>query len=477
MTILELFEPIIRILPEVPKPTRPVSFKEKLIWTGLILTLYFVMSQTPLYPLGSAAIQNVGAQINLLSIIFASKMGTLMQLGIGPIVTAGLIMQLLVGSKIIELDMTDPYERGLFTGTQKFLAILFTAVEAAAYIIGGGGVFRGLTASQGVAVFIQLFIVGILIILFDEILEKGWGFGSAVSLFILAGVAQQIFSGLLNPIPVGDKLPYGVFPALAASLTSGQGLWPVINRIGGWPSLLGLGAMIFVFIFVTYFEGVRIEVPVIYAKYGGYRAKIPLKFLYVSNVPVILASALSANALFFSQVMWNNYNRDNSNPFLNLLFQFKVDDRGNLNPIGGLVYYMLPPRGLSSVLNDPMHALGYTLIISTLSIIFAIAWVETSGMSARAQAENLVKSGMQVPGFRSSVIVLENLLKRYIPTLTWLSGFIVGLLAAVADMLGAIGSGMGILLSVGIINQFYEILMAQRLEEEYPAIARLLGGE
>ncbi len=474
MTALEKLEPILRVLPEVGKPERPVSFREKLFWTALILTLYFIMGQIPLYPL-----QNVqalgGGQLALISIIFASKFGTLMQLGVGPIVTAGLIMQLLVGSELLKLDLTDPYERGLFTGTQKLLAIFFTGFEAAAYII--GGMFGTLQAGHAALVFLQLFVVGIIIILFDEILEKGWGFGSAVSMFILAGIAQRIFSGLLNPTPVEDALPYGALAALAAALASGRSVSDVVYRAGNTPSLIGVLTMIAVFIFVTYFEGVRIEIPVVYARYGGYRAKIPLKFLYVSNVPVILASALSANIAFFSQVLWNLYNRDNSNPLLNLFFMFEVTPRGTPRPIGGLAYYVTPPTGITSVVNDPLHALGYTVYLTVASVIFAIAWVETSGMSARAQAENLVKSGMQIPGFRSSQKVLEALLNRYIPTLTWVSGLIVGLLAAVADMLGAIGSGMGILLAVGIVNQFYQILVAQRLEEEYPAIARLLGTE
>ena len=469
---LEKLDPIIRVLPEVGKPGRPVSFKEKLAWTSIIVTLYLVMGQIQLYPLKN--VQGLGGQLALISIIFASRFGTLMQLGVGPIVTAGLIMQLLVGSKIIEMDLTDPYQRGLFTGTQKFLAIFFTAFEALAYIM--GGMFGTLQANEGALVFIQLFVVGILVILFDEVLEKGWGFGSAVSLFILAGIAQQIFSGLLSPIPVGDKLPYGVFPAMISAIASGHGLSPVVYRTGNYPSLVGFLAMIAVFIFVTYFEGVRIEIPVVYTKYGGYRAKIPLKFLYVSNVPVILASALSANVLFFSQVLWNMYNRDNTNPLWNIFFQFEPNPRGGSpTPKGGLVYYFLPPRGISNVVADPLHALGYALFLTVFSVLFAIAWVETSGMSAKAQAENLVKSGMQIPGFRSKTRILESLLNRYIPTLTWFSGLIVGLLAAIADMLGAIGTGMGILLAVGIVNQFYQVLVSQRLEEEYPAVARLLG--
>lgn len=50
--------------------------------------------------------------------ILASNRGTLMELGISPIVTSGLIMQLLAGAKIIEVGDT-PKDRALFNGAQK----------------------------------------------------------------------------------------------------------------------------------------------------------------------------------------------------------------------------------------------------------------------------------------------------------------------------------------------------------------------
>ena len=51
-------------------------------------------------------------------VILASNRGTLMELGISPIVTSGLIMQLLAGAKIIEVGDT-PKDRALFNGAQK----------------------------------------------------------------------------------------------------------------------------------------------------------------------------------------------------------------------------------------------------------------------------------------------------------------------------------------------------------------------
>ena len=181
---LGLFKPIGRILPEIKKPERKVSFNEKIFWTGLVLIIFLVMTQIPLYGVASSA----SDQFSQLRVIFASNRGTLMELGIGPIVTAGLILQLLAGSSIIKCDMSDPEDRGLFTIASKVFSILLTAIQAAAYIISGMyGPVTSLSGGVIIIIFIQLISAGIIVMLMDELVQKGWGLGSGISLFIMAG--------------------------------------------------------------------------------------------------------------------------------------------------------------------------------------------------------------------------------------------------------------------------------------------------
>lgn len=469
MSALNSFRPILRYLPEVPKARRTVSFREKATWTIIVLTIYLVFTQIPLYPVSSSA----SATPAIFAIIFAIRTGTLAQLGVGPIVTAGLIMQLLVGSKIINLDLTDKSQRALFTGVQKFLAIIFTVLEASVFV--SSGLLPAGSLGAAILVILQLLIVGILIILMDETLQKGWGFGSAVSLFILAGVALQISTELFSPTFTNGSF-VGLVPNAVAVITGGVSLNDFLfgnPNLARSSSLIGLIAMIIALILIVYLQQVRIEIPVAYPKYGGIKAKIPLQLIYVSNVPVILAGALTANLLFFAQIAWNSYNRLNTDPFWNAIAQFKMVNNQPV-PSGGLLYYLSPPRGLNQTFQDPIHAVVYIIIFSLLCMLFAMAWVETSGMSAEEQAKRMVKSGIQVPGFRHSEIVLGNLLKRYTKTLTWFSGLLIGLLASVSDVLGIIGTGIGILLAVGIIYQYYRILVRERIEEEFPSIARFL---
>jgi preprotein translocase subunit SecY len=471
--ILELMDPIVRHLPEIPKPQRKVNLKEKVLWTAIALAIYLVMSEIPMY--GVPFFQQGYEQFFFYRVIFASKKGSLMELGIGPIVTAGLIMQILAGSKILNVNMSNPKDRGLFTGTQKILAVAMTAFEGIAFILGGS--YGTPTLVYSSLILMQLITVGVLVMLLDEMIQKGWGLGSGVSLFILAGVAQQVIWSTFSPVgPLADGKSLGAIIAFFQTALSGENILTAFSRYP-YPDMTGFIAMIIVFFIAVYLEGMKIEIPVAYAKYGGMRAKIPLKFMYVSNIPIILSSALFANFYLLGQVLWQNLNSTNTNPWLNWFVMLQTNSTAR-NPLpGSLIYYLTPPRSLSTVAVDPLHAVLYILILVGFSVVFAKIWVEVSGMSAKAQADQLVNAGLQIPGFRRSPAIIEQILNRYIPSLTILSGIVIGVLAGFADMLGAIGSGIGILLSVGIIYQYYQILAKEQLAETYPGLGKFLGQE
>jgi preprotein translocase SecY subunit len=485
---LSLFKPIARALPEVKLPERRVRFNEKIFWTGLVLILFLVMSEVPLYGIQASAL----GQLAALRIIFASTRGSLMELGIGPIVTAGLILQLLAGSNMIECDMGNTEDRSLFTTASKVFSIALTGVQAAAYIV--GGMYGTLPGTTAVIVFLQLLASGVVVLLMDELVQKGWGFGSGISLFIMAGVAQRIFWQSFSPAPaIGQNGSYGLFVQLGASLTNStalSGLWlrQYVDTTGALvssnPTLLGLVATIVAFLVIIYMEGVRVELPLSYAGYKGYRSRYPIKLLYVSNLPVIFASALFANVYFFSQLFWSVSGQPapGLNPWLDILAQFKTippptgsTAQPTISPIGGIVYYVTAPTSFTSVLADPWKALGYLGILIVFCVIFSLTWLEVGGLGPSTVAKQLMDAGMQIPGYRRSGKAIESILKRYIPAVTVLGGIAVGLVAGLTDFFGVFGSGIGILLSVGIIYQYYESLMQERAAEMYPAFRRLLG--
>jgi protein transport protein SEC61 subunit alpha len=463
---LNLFKPIARFIPEVKAPERRVSFNEKLFWTAIALIIYLVMSSNAcrLYGIPST----VEERFAPLRIIFASNRGTLMELGIGPIVTAGLILQLLVGSAMIECDMSKPEDRALFTTASKVLAIILTGVQASAYII--SGMYGTLPGTTAIIIFLQLLAAGFIVLLLDELIQKGWGFGSGISLFIMAGVAQHIFLQCFDTSPADVHGSNGIFIALAQTLMRGQPINGLLLR-GNFPSIVGLIATIAAFLVIIYMEGVRVELPLSYAGYRGFRSRYPIKLLYVSNLPVIFASALFANIYFFSYLLWR---WDSNNPWIRLLGWYKREGNQEV-PAGGLVYYVTSPGNLTNVINEPLRAIGYLAILIVFCVIFSLTWLEVGGLGPSTVAKQLVDAGMQIPGYRRSGKAVEQILKRYIPAVTVLGGIIVGLIAGLSDFFGVFGSGIGILLSVGIIYQYYEILVRERAAEMYPAFRRIFG--
>jgi hypothetical protein len=86
-----------RYFPEVERPKRHVPLKEKFMWTGIVLLLYFILAEIPLYGI-PAQIQDYFATLRF---VLAGRSGSLLTLGIGPIVTASIVMQLFAGAKII----------------------------------------------------------------------------------------------------------------------------------------------------------------------------------------------------------------------------------------------------------------------------------------------------------------------------------------------------------------------------------------
>jgi preprotein translocase SecY subunit len=445
---LSIFRPIGRILLEIKKPSRKVSFNEKIFWTALVLIIFLVMTEIPLYGVASSDYD----QFEQMRVIFASNRGTLMELGIGPIVTAGLILQLLVGSSIIKCDMSNPEDRSLFTSASKVFSILLTAVQASAYLL--SGMYGPLSVPVMLVILLQLIAAGIVVMLLDELVQKGWGIGSGISLFIMAGVAQTIFWAMFSPTS-------GLFVGSLNMLLS-KGITTVEWIVGSAENfvpytLLGFIATIVIFLVIIYVQGVRVELPLTYAGYKGFRSKYPIKLLYVSNLPVIFASALFANVFFFTQLLWSRVGHSGTLAtwFFKIVGNYKYGEAGNIISDGGLAHYMSPPSGILNVAAEPLRALGYLGILLLFCAFFSLSWLEIGGLGPNKVANQLMESGMQIPGYRRSERPIEQILRRYIPVVTILGGLIVGLIAGFADFLGVFGSGTGILLTVGIIYQYY----------------------
>ena len=470
----DFIKSVATVLPEIPKPEKKPSLNERLIWTAIALVMYLVMAVTPLYGLGGTN-ASASNELSFLRVVFASAQGSLMTLGIGPIVTAGLILQLLVGSDIIKLDMGDSNDRAIFGSATKLLTLIVITGEAGAYIVGGAlGV---LTGTQSIVIFVQLFVASLIVLLLDEMIQKGWGIGSGVSLFIMAGVAQTVMWYTFSPFTLRVSATstatviFGFIPALIQAAFNNS-LSTILVRTSNYPSLLTFVLTIVMILILVYIEGIRVELPITSTKYRGFQGVYPIKLLYVSNIPVILVSALSANVTFFTQLL-QRYSASNS--WVHLLGTWPVNATTGTYPTGGLVYYITAPQGLTQTLTDPVHAVIYLVFLVVMAVIFARLWVEIGGLNPKAVAKNLMDADVQVPGFRRTGLSIEAVLNRYIPTLTIIGGILIGLIAGISDLFGVFGSGIGILLMVDIVLQYYQMLLKEQVEELSPGLAGLIG--
>jgi preprotein translocase SecY subunit len=476
------------VLPEIKKPIRKPSLNEKLIWTGIAVVIYMVMAVTPLtsVPIGEQS------QFSYSSVIFASAQGTLMTLGIGPIVTAGLILQLLAGSEIIKVDFQNPEDRSIFTSATKLLTIIVIVVESSAYLI--GGLFGQITPSGSIAIFFELLGASIIVMLLDELVQKGWGIGSGVSLFILAGVAQKVMWDMFSPLQLqvtsGVQQYYGAIPYLISSIFAGHAydaLFRASAGNAGFPTIFGLITTITAILVVVYVEGMRIEIPITSTKYRGFAGVYPIKLLYVSNIPVILFSALVANISFFFAYLWKYYDWNgttgNYNHWFNYLAQYNITSvtSANATPLtyqplkGSLIYYMTSPNDILVPNADYIRAITYVLFAVAFSVMFAKIWVEIGGLSPKAAAKNLIGADVMIPGFRRSGASVEAILAKYIPVITIIGGIFIGLLASLTSLFGVFGTGVGLLLMVDIIIQYYQMLVKEQLESMMPRLGAVLG--
>lgn len=456
--ILSYIRPALQFLPEVEKAGKVVPFQDKLLWTLLSLLIFLVCSQIPLYGISKV----IGDDPMFWSrLILASNRGTLMELGIGPIVTASMIIQLLVGTKIIEIDQKNKEEKELLNSAQKLLAFGIAFFEAAAYVFSGMyGDLETIGAFKAILIILQLVAASVIVHLLDEILSNGYGMVGAISLFIATNVCEELLWKSFSPLAEGSEYEGAIvalFHYLAASPNKAQGLRKALYR-DNLPNVNNILATVFIFLLVNYFQGFQVNIAVHNKQIKGHAESYPVKLFYTSNMPIILQSTLLSNIFFVSRLL---YKRFPNFLLIKLLGKYKESSIGGQSyPVSGLVYYISPPSSMLSLLNDPLHALTYVLFILVSCAVFSRTWIEVSGTSAKEVQKGL--SEQKITALGGSDHLLYKKLNKYIPKAAYLGGVSIGLLSLLADFLGAVGSGTGILLTCGIIFEFYDEFSKER---------------
>lgn len=452
-------------LPEVRKPEeKKLSFNTKLKWTLIVLSSFFILANIPAFGLSSNSL----SRFEYLAIILGTEFGSIISLGIGPIVMSSIILQLLVGSGILKIDTKTPEGKKYFQGLQKLGVLFFIVFESMVYVLMGG--LQAVSGFTGLVIF-QLMLGGLAIMFMDEVTQK-WGFGSGVSLFIVAGVAWRLFTGMFQFVGTAGENCLSDF---AGTPCAGKFLVIIQSFINPAPTeaISAVAAIIvtaIIFMAAVWGQSLKVEIPLSYERLRGYGMKWPLAFFYASNIPVILTAALEANLTLFGGLLenWLGYPT-----FLGSFSQGRATS--------GLAYWLGSSNIVESIIRGSLQTsqifqmIVHIIFFMGVSAVFAVFWVKTAGMDEVSQAKNILASGLQIPGFRKDPRVLESILKRYIMPLTIMGGLAIGALAAFADSLGALTSGTAILLAVMITYQLYQNIAQQHAVDMHPAMRKMMG--
>ena len=445
-----------------------------------MLVSFFVLANISLFGLSDNALE----RFEYLAIILGTDFGSIISLGIGPIVMASIILQLLSGSGILNIDTTTAEGKKFFQGIQKLLVFFFIVFEAMIYVL-----MQGLQAAEGFTglLIFQLILGGLAIFYMDDLTTK-WGFGSGVSLFIGAGVSWRLFTSAFQFINQEGRnclLDFG------NTACSGKVLVMIQSIINKYPieftsALAAILATIVIFLAVVWVQSLKVEIPLSYGRIRGYGVKWPLSFFYASVIPVILTAALVANLQLFGGLLENAASKCLEESctgmarfasYFGFLGHF-IDGQA----ISGFAFWVGSTNILELLIRGGLltrhliQGITHVLFFSIFCTIFSIFWVKTSGMDAKAQAHKISSSGLQVAGFRQDDRILESILDRYIMPLTVMGGAAIGILASATNLLGALVSGTAILLVIMIMFQLYQSIAQQHSVDMNPAMRKFIGG-
>jgi len=474
MKIIHAIRPVIGFIPEIERPRYKQQFNEKILYTLTSLLIYMFASNIPMYGIQRATTSD---PFYWMRVILASNTGTLMELGVSPLVTTGMVLQLLTGAKILDVNKDSKEDRVLFMALQKLVGLATTFVMAVVYVASGMyGEMSSIGMGNSMLIVAQLTCAGLMVLMLDEMLNKGWGLGSAISLFIAGHICETVAWQAFSPTTVitgrGVEFEGAILALFHVLYARKNKLYAIAEALfrQNLPNISNLVATAGIFFACNWLMGMKVMLTVKHQKARGLERPYPIKFFYASNMPIVLHTCLISNIYFISQTL---YNQQPNSPFIGLFGKWAaaspdMPSLGHSVPVGGLAYYVSPPANLSAMLHEPFHACFYFMFTLTACAIFGKTWTEVSGTSVRHVSKQMRENHILLKGYRDTAT--SRVLSRYIPIAAALGGACVGALSVVADYAGAIGTGTGILLTVMTIYDFYEAAASENQGQAMKAL-------
>merc|ERR1712096_543731 len=117
-------------------------------------------------------------------------------------------------------------------------------------------------------IIIQLIVAGLIVLLLDELLQKGYGLGSGISLFIATNICESIVWKAFSPTTVNtgrgpefEGALISMFHLLFTWNDKSRALKEAFYR-DRLPNVMNLLSTLVVFAVIIYLQGFRIEIPV-----------------------------------------------------------------------------------------------------------------------------------------------------------------------------------------------------------------------
>lgn len=454
---------LIFLIPEVKAPQQELSTREKTFWTMIVFIAYSIITSIPLL----GVLIGQGDPFAFMRLITASSHGSLGELGIGPILVAGLVMQIFLGFKIIDMKENNLEEQKFLNSTFKALAILCTVLGAIFFFLGESSGYD-LYLSDALIILIQLIGAGIIIIYLDEMIQKGWGYGSGIALFIVGGVTLEILNSLISPQSFleghnGLISNRGILVAFCAWLrTEGpiaaiQALFFRYDPVNGinLPSY-SLFALICTILMILVWN-ILLPTKIPLKNQEGKDKSITIRsIIFFLVLPIVFTSILFSTVSLFAKIVWRINGGEGTNSiFVNILGSFRYDPSTHQYiPSGGLIFYLTPPRTLIGdlgVLNpqDPfssiVKAIIYAIAFTIVTTVFFNRMLRRTGV---LEKHSIINNRTQDDSSFHSMV-------RF-----W--GILFTLIIVFSEFLGVLGSGVGLFLCVSILNQYFEIIRNQK---------------
>lgn len=455
--MLQYVKPFVPLLPQVRSPLRNPSFKEKFIWTSIAVLIYLLASQVPLFGIINTESKDPLAWMRMM---MASNRGTLMDLGISPVVTSSMVMQVITSLGIIQPNYSIKEDKVLVDALQKLIALIMTIGQSIVLISSGYyGAPKSIGYSYCTILFIQLLFSGVIIVLLDELLQKNYGLGNGVNLFIVTNVCEKIIWNAFSPRVyfTGRGLEFegcliATIHLLIARKNKLAALYEIFFR-QNLPNMLSFCSTLAMFCVVVYIQSLRVEVPLISLKYKGVTSAYPINLLYTSTMPVIIQNYIISYLSTISRFIYNMYP---DNAVVRFLGVWELSHSQGFIPISGLCYYIYPPVSFTDAFSRPIFSIVYFTIMLYSAGLLSKGWLDAHDENSESVYKRIKKQDMQLKGVRDASAVAK--LDEYIPVAAFLGGVVTSFVIVFCDIASTMGSGNNIFLAVSIINQYMKLL-------------------